>query len=83
MSANNTKGDQCMDWTSNHRDAVDIIKSFRKRHGLEGMPLYGLGVSVGGGFVLKLPEYLKVRLALSACCWWSERVSMRCSAAAG
>lgn len=29
---------------------------------LESLPLFGLGVSVGGGFVAKLPQYLKARL---------------------
>lgn len=27
---------------------------------LEDLPLYGLGVSVGGSFVLKLPQHMKM-----------------------
>jgi hypothetical protein len=61
MSANSIRVDHCMDWVSNHQDAVDIIRAFLQETGLENLPLYGLGVSVGGGFVAKLPQYLKVR----------------------
>ena len=103
------------DWTSNHRDAADIIAAFRQEHrcvgccrarspgytrpgrrrrrrcarraarlpaarhaahaphascrprrrSLEELPLYALGVSVGGGFVLKLPEYVRMDGVLS------------------
>ncbi len=32
---------------------------------LEGLPLYGLGVSVGGSFVMKLPQYMRMDGVLS------------------
>jgi hypothetical protein len=55
MSSKNAHGDMCMDWKSNHRDAERIIDDLRRQHAaLGGLPLYGLGVSVGGGFVAKL-----------------------------
>ncbi|KAL4858871.1 Gamma-glutamyl hydrolase A [Chlorella vulgaris] len=60
MSSKNAHGDMCMDWPTNHRDAVSIIDKFRRAHGLEGLPLYGLGVSVGGGFVIKLAAKIRM-----------------------
>ena len=33
MSANNTRGDHCMDWVSNYQDAVDIIHAFLNETG--------------------------------------------------
>lgn len=33
MSAHNPRGDQCMDWSSNHRDAAGVITDFLKKHG--------------------------------------------------
>jgi hypothetical protein len=38
---------------------------------LDKLPLYGMGISAGGAFMLKLPRYLKVR-------WWCWRVAVRC-----
>lgn len=45
--------------------AVSVPQAFRKEQGLEALPLYGIGVSVGGGFILKLPQYLKLDGILS------------------
>ncbi|KAL4428346.1 hypothetical protein ABPG75_002435 [Micractinium tetrahymenae] len=63
MTSTNTTG--CMDWSSNHKAAVAIINTFRKEHDLESLPLYGLGVSVGGGFVMKLPQHIRMDGLLS------------------
>lgn len=39
---------------------MSIIDKFRRANGLEGLPLYGLGVSVGGGFVIKLAAKIRM-----------------------
>ena len=60
MSSKNAHGDMCMDWKTNHRDALALIADFRRSHGLQARPLYALGVSVGGGFVAKLAAFVKM-----------------------
>ena len=60
MSSKNAHGDMCMDWPSNHKDAAAILGSFLDQQRLRHLPLYALGVSVGGGFVAKLAAHIKV-----------------------
>jgi hypothetical protein len=42
-------------------DVWDILNWWRSDWGLDHLPLYGVGVSSGGSFVMKLPRYIKVR----------------------
>ncbi|EFN55357.1 hypothetical protein CHLNCDRAFT_134386 [Chlorella variabilis] len=60
MSSKNAHGDMCMDWPSNHKDAAAILGSFLDQQRLRHLPLYALGVSVGGGFVAKLAAHIKM-----------------------
>ncbi|PSC69850.1 Secretion-regulating guanine nucleotide exchange factor [Micractinium conductrix] len=41
-------------------NVADIVTEWREEWGLEKLPLYAMGVSAGGGFLLKLPRYLKL-----------------------
>lgn len=51
---------KCFVWWNDNIDVAAILNEFRARHGLAGKPLYAVGVSSGGAFVLKLPRLTQI-----------------------
>lgn len=50
----------CFSFWDDCFDVADIVTEWSDEWGLDKLPLYGMGVSAGGAFILKLPRYLKL-----------------------
>ncbi|KAI7842893.1 hypothetical protein COHA_003405 [Chlorella ohadii] len=55
----------CWSWNDDAEDVRDLVKAWLDKTKLKGLPLYGLGVSSGASFVLKLPRFFKFSGILS------------------
>ncbi|KAI7840034.1 hypothetical protein COHA_006240 [Chlorella ohadii] len=49
----------CFNYWEDFMDVKQIVEGWRKEWGMEDLPLYGVGISAGSAFLLKMPRYLR------------------------
>ncbi|PRW44276.1 hypothetical protein C2E21_6653 [Chlorella sorokiniana] len=49
----------CFNYWEDFMDVKQIVEGWRQEWGMEDLPLYGVGISAGSAFLLKMPRYMR------------------------